>query len=381
MQHSKATKLFGGSAIDDQENEEESKKKESPRADSFNLPDYFGKFTSEASQIKNTNNQQSIWKNDCGNDNEENYKLIDQMVNNLVIYSDEDEHEKNNDKFEEPSLKDKINNNKIGIDAAKLKSSKPKNKIMIKNFQHNLNVAKLKSPKDAAFKGKLKKNSDQNEKPLIKNMASIAKIESKETVPNSSEETLETKIMEIPDFNKSGPFQFEQNLTQKFENAKLEDPLLKGKTKSQLSLKSKAYTRPGENIKNPQSNSHNSLDQMQKFSGDYHRHSMPQRSLEFGNNSYHYTPSTNFTILSSEEKRSTHGQMMNQNMSMHVFSPAPFENDFHNNSYDGTNPTDEAAYSNYPKEGQIPGNSYFSNTMPLPNMASFVPKVSYSPDV
>ena len=299
----------------------------------------------------------------------------------MGIHSDDDELDNNNKNFEEKSPKDKINNNKIDIDAAKVKSLKPKNKIMIKNFQHNLNVAKLKSPKETSLKGKLKKNSEQLEKPSIKTMTSIAKIESKETIPNTSEGTLETKNMEMHEFNKSGPFQFEQSMAEKFENAKIEDSLLKTKNRSQLSLKSKAYTRPGENPKNALSNSHNSLDQMQKFNAPYHRHSLPQRSLEFGNNSYHFTPSTNYTIPSSEEKRSAHGQMMNPNMSMTVFSPVPFEKDFHNNSYDGINPIDEAVYPNYPKENSMPGNSYFSNTMPLPNMSSFVPKVSYSPDL
>mmetsp|Transcript_5963 Transcript_5963/g.6725 ORF Transcript_5963/g.6725 Transcript_5963/m.6725 type:complete len:351 (+) Transcript_5963:588-1640(+) len=113
----------------------------------------------------------------------------------------------------------------------------------------------------------------------------------------------------------------------------------------------------------------------------YHRHSLPQRSVEFTNNSYHFTPSTNYTIPSSEEKRSGQRQMMGTNMSMNVLSPIPFGKDPQNNSYDGINKIEEASYATYQKEGLLDSGSYFNNTMPLPDMASFVPKSSYSPDV
>lgn len=121
---------------------------------------------------------------------------------------------------------------------------------------------------------------------------------------------------------------------------------------------------------------------MQKYSGPYHRHSLPQRSsADFPNNSYHFTPSTNYTIPSSEEKRSGQRQMMGMNMSMNVLSPIPFEKDLHNNSYDEINKLEEANYAHYPKEGAMGSNTYFNSSMPLPDMATFVPKPSYSPDI
>lgn len=81
---------------------------------------------------------------------------------------------------------------------------------MKKNLQHNLSVAKGKSVKEASLKEKLKKNTESTAKPAIKNSASIAKIESKETIPNTSDGTLETRHIDTQEFNKSGPFQIEQ---------------------------------------------------------------------------------------------------------------------------------------------------------------------------
>jgi len=120
---------------------------------------------------------------------------------------------------------------------------------------------------------------------------------------------------------------------------------------------------------------------MKKFSGPYHRNSFPHIPMEFQNNSYHFTPSTNYTIPSSEEKRSAQGQMMNPNMSMHILSPVPFEKDIHNNSHDGINFIEKSGYVDYPTDGLMGSNELFSNTMPLPNMASFGPRPSYSPDL
>jgi len=120
---------------------------------------------------------------------------------------------------------------------------------------------------------------------------------------------------------------------------------------------------------------------MQKFNDPYHRNSLPHMPMEFQNNLYHFTPSTNYTILSSEEKRSSQGQMMNQNMSMQIMSPVPFERGIHSNSHDEINYIENPGYVDYPKDGLAGSNACFNNTMPLPNMASFGPRPSYSPDL
>ena len=68
--------------------------------------------------------------------------------------------------------------------------------------------------------------------------------ESKETVPNSSEETGNTEIQEIFECVETGQFSNTMKPKQK-DSINLENEWGKPKTKSQLSLKSKAYTRPG----------------------------------------------------------------------------------------------------------------------------------------
>jgi len=161
----------------------------------------------------------------------------------------------------------------------------------------------------------------------------------------------------------------------------MKESFSKPKTKSQLSLKSKAYNKPGDNNKKFNNSSFNSLDQIQKMRGAFPRNSLPQMPMEFQNNSYHFTPSTNYTLPSSEEKRSAQGQMLNPNMPMHILSPVLFQNDIHNNSHDGINLINTPGYSEYPKDGLMGSNALFNNTMPLPDMASFVPGPSYSPDV
>jgi hypothetical protein len=150
---------------------------------------------------------------------------------------------------------------------------------------------------------------------------------------------------------------------------------IKGKNKSQLSLKSKAYTRTG-NIKNLH-NSGSSFDNMGKYSEQYHRHSLPQQPLDFKSNLCHFTPSTNFTISCSEERLSGQKPHMNQSMQMQVLSPVPFEK-VQSNSQEAFSSLD--SHFGYPKECSGPPNIYFNNTMPLPDMAAFRQGVSYSPD-
>lgn len=116
MQHSKATKIIGGSAKSSPKDQEEGE-----GGIDFNLPNYFGKFHNESSQNKNTNNQQSYWKLDWGNDNEDNYEIVDQVVSSLGIHSDDEECDKYNDKFDDYSQIEKTQTNRINVDAAKVK--------------------------------------------------------------------------------------------------------------------------------------------------------------------------------------------------------------------------------------------------------------------
>lgn len=119
---------------------------------------------------------------------------------------------------------------------------------------------------------------------------------------------------------------------------------------------------------------------MPKHGGGYHRHSLPHMPLEFVPNLYHYTPSTNYTIPSSEEKQSIHNPQLNHNMSMHVLSPVPFEK-MQSNSFNAFHTLDNANYSSYPRECLAAPGNYLSNTMPLPDMTSFNRGMSYSPDL
>lgn len=272
-----------------------------------------------------------------------------------------------------------IGSARIETDDAKVKSLKPRSKIIKKNMKSHLAAAKLTSNKETGIKSKLRKNDFPTEK-YTKDIGGIVKTESKETFPNTSDGTLETKMNELSDFNKSGPFCNTSKLDSIEENYKEEEQLSKLKTKSQLSLKSKAYMRTTYMNKNLQSHSGSSLDNIPRFSGSYHRHSLPQRPSDMASSMYHFTPSTNYTIPSSEEKLSGRAVPINQNLSMNVLSPVPFEKGIHSSSFDEFNTLDNANYISYPKECLgVPG-SMFSHTTPLPNMAQFNKGVSYSPD-
>ena len=115
------------------------------------------------------------------------------------------------------------------------------------------------------------------------------------------------------------------------------------------------------------------------FPDVYHRYSLPQRPIDFVPNMYTFTPSTNYTMQSSDEKRSIQGQMIAQPVPMHVFSPTPFQK-VHSSSHDVFRTVDNANYSSYPKEYLVPPNSFLNNTTPLPDMASLSKRISYSPD-
>ena len=111
----------------------------------------------------------------------------------------------------------------------------------------------------------------------------------------------------------------------------------------------------------------------------YHRYSLPQRPIDFMPNMYTFTPSTNYTMQSSDEKRSIPNQMITQPVPMQVFSPSPFQK-VHSNSHDVFRTVDNSNYSSYPREYLVPPNSFLNNTTPLPDMSSLSKRVSYSPD-
>jgi hypothetical protein len=380
MQHSKTSKIKGASAMDEGHyNPVGAKTSKGGLQDAEQPPDYFGNFKENNSQNKDNSDFQSYWELDFGNDNDENFEIEDQVFNSLGIHSDDDDIDYNKKYNLDKSSKDDYFSHKINIEDAKVKSLKPKNKIIRKNLVQQRTFTNLKNPKETSLKGKLKnKGIIQSAKYGINEMAGIIKTESKETFPNTSDGTFETKHIETHEFNKSGPFRFESSIDQSVENAKMEDSLGKPTTKSQLSLKSKAYTRTS-NINDFHRNSNNSFDNMHRFNAPYHRYSLPHRSLEFAPNLYHFTPSTNYTIPSSDEKRSGHGHQMNPNLSMHILSPVPFEKNVHVNSNEAFNTLDNANYASYSEESLVSQSNYFNNTTPLPNMASFTQRVSCSP--
>lgn len=380
MQHSKTSKNKGASAMDEgQYNPNLVNTSKGGLQDVERPPDYFGIFNDDNSQNKDNSDFQSYWKLDFGNDNEENFDIVGQVVNSLGIHSDDEDGDNKIKLNLDRGSKESHFSQKINIEDAKFKSIKPKNKIIRKNLEQQRTFTNLKNPKETNLKVKLKnKGIVQSAKFGFHDMAGIVKTESKETFPNTSDGTFETRHMETHEFNKSGPFKFESSMNQSIENSKMEDSLDKPKTKSQLSLKSKEYTKTS-NIKNLHKGNNNSFDNMQNFNAPYHRYSLPHRSLEFAPNLYHFTPSTNYTIPSSDEKRSGHGHPMNPNLSMHILSPVPFEKNIHSNSQEAFNTLDSGNYASYSREGLISSNNYFNNTTPLPNMASFTQRVSCSP--
>jgi hypothetical protein len=110
-----------------------------------------------------------------------------------------------------------------------------------------------------------------------------------------------------------------------------------------------------------------------------HRYSLPQRPIDVMPNMYTFTPSTNYTMQSSDEKRSIPGQMIAQPVPMQIFSPSSFQK-VHSSSHDVFRTVDNANYSGYPREYLVPPNSFLNNTTPLPDMASLSKRISYSPD-
>lgn len=100
-----------------------------------------------------------------------------------------------------------ISSSRIETDDAKVKSLKPRHKIIKKNMKSHLAAAKLISSKETNVKPRLRKNDFPTEKyQLTKDIGGVVKTESKETFPNTSDGTLETKGHDLSDFNKSGPF-------------------------------------------------------------------------------------------------------------------------------------------------------------------------------
>lgn len=344
--------------------------------DGSDLPDYFRHFSLQGSHIKDSHGQQSYWSLDFGNDNEENFEIVNDVVNSLGIHSDEEDYDRKPSPLVSKAEVIGTNSHVIDVETAKIKSLKPKNKIIRKNLEQHLTAANLKAVKEVVSKQKAKKNKDACDKKKQKEVSGIIKTESKDTFPNSSDGTYETKNIDTQEFNKSGPFEARhKNVSGTITSANTEE-FEKPKTKSQLSLKSKAYTRT--NItKNVHNNSHNSLDEMQKFNVGYHRHSLPQRAEGFSSGAFQFTPSTNYDIPSSDEKRSE--QM--RGLPSHLYSPVPFGKNMQSNSHDTFPSLDKVDYSGYSNDNLIPSGNYFNNTMPLPNMGSFTARQVCSPDL
>lgn len=329
--------------------------------DSPELPDYFSHFSMQGSHIKDSHGQQSYWALDFSNDNGENFEIVNDVVNSLGIHSDEEDGDRKTSPLVSKTEVMGTSSQMIDVDSAKVKSLKPKNKIIRKNLEQHLTAANLKTTKEVVSKQKTKKVKETNEKKKVKESSGIVKTESKDTFPNSSEDTYETKNVETQEFNKPGQLSGDRKTSSEVKPSANIDGLEKPKTKSQLSLKSKAYNRTAGKSSMP----------------EYHRHSLPQRPDGFASGGYHFTPSTNYDIPSSDEKRSD--QM--RGVPTHMFSPVPFEKNMHSNSHDTFQSLEKAEYSGYSNEAPVPSGNYFSNTMPLPNMGSFTSRPACSPDI
>ena len=117
---------------------------------------YFGKYLNQDSCFYNEN---------CSN-------LVNQIVHDSGIQSDEEDKPKRAS-FQSPG---KPKYQKIDTEGVKVKTAKPRAKLMRKNMESQLNAAKLKTPKEPTLKGKLKKNLGPTEKQLIKDMISTSKM-------------------------------------------------------------------------------------------------------------------------------------------------------------------------------------------------------------
>lgn len=97
--------------------------------------------------------------------------LVNQIVYDSGIQSDEE------DKSKTPGMMSPdTQRTKIDTEGVKVKTVKPRSKLMRKNMESQLNAAKLKTPKEPSLKGKLKKTLGPTEKQIIKDMISTSKM-------------------------------------------------------------------------------------------------------------------------------------------------------------------------------------------------------------
>lgn len=122
-----------------------------------------------------------------------------------------------------------------------------------------------------------------------------------------------------------------------------------------------------------------SIGYMQDVAG-YTRHSVPHKPMSLSHTMINYTPSTNYTIPSSDGKNSIHYGQMPHSMAMHGFASIPFQK-VHSSSHETFATVDNAHYGMHMPQEMMGGHSHIlNNTAPLPDMATFNRGVSQSPD-
>ena len=262
----------------------------------------------------------------------------------------------------------------------KLKSIKPKTQLLMKGIDNKLCTAKFKNAKETFLKGKLNKGF------ASRDIDSSNGIKSNETLAKTDDDKNDIEFMN-PEQTLPDP-DIQQNQTVSTIN--LNSSLAQPQMKSKLSLKSRAYVKskvpnfnnspdlPQKLMNNryqPNTFRSNTIDMPNRMSYEMktpalHRHSLPQKSMGFNQTMVNYTPSTNYSIPSSEGKMSIMNPHMSQTMQMQTYSPVPFDK-FHSNSHESFNTVDNSYYAQMPQKPIMAQNQMMNNTVPLPEMSSF----------
>lgn len=314
----------------------------------------------------------SHFKNHEGNQEEEQFEHTYAFVDKLLIDDTDNDTELNQVKeggFQQDEEKEQIGTTGASRNDSKLKAIMPRPKLVMKKFDNKLSTAKFKAPKQTFLKDKFKKGL-----PSIVNDSSIQN-RSIETYANTEDGKQEFEYPNyIPKENQNIQANFEQDNNK--DTTEMESGQHKPQMKSRLSLKSKAYINRAGNLNSEMGERKMSYPSVMP---SYHRHSLPKKPVGMGKSMYHYTPSTNYTIPSSDEKTSL--QMhMHQNIPISMFPPSPFGK-MQSSSHDNFVSMNNAYYIQMARESMTSPNNLLNNTAPLPDMSSFNRGISYSPDL
>jgi hypothetical protein len=323
--------------------------------------------------------------------NEDDYQKSSSLVDELV--DDAKANSLGEDSGLEDEILDQMNPYIIKPqqnDPTKLRSIRPKNQLIMKSLDNKPSTTKFKSAKETCLKGKLTKGYTS------KDVDSSHGNKSNETFANTDDDKHEFEFptSHLRDTQPSGL------QAKTMASMDIDSSLAKTQNKSKLSLKSRAY------VSSRVPNFNQSPDLPTEFTNDrygqemykhatvdmshrmsygpkpppYHRHSLPHKPMEFSQSMVNFTPSTNYSIPSSEAKMSIPNPHLSQNMLMQTYSPVPFEK-FHSNSHESFHTVDNAYYAQMQHKPISSPNNFMNNTVPLPEMSSFQTGPYYPPEM